>query len=471
MPMHKLDRRTVLRGLGGVAVALPALEIMGVSSPAHAAGNAPPRRFLVSYMGTSTGKDRKGDLIVPSRTGRGYPVPRSLKSLVELGIVDDVSVVTNLMIPVQGQDSPASVMPPGGRIPATVHYKTWGTMLAGTHTEKTAYPTRSTADQIAAAALGGSKKVGTYLLVRSSYVSGEAKLESTAYSAIATSRGVTRQNCVNSPRLAYQGLFGNFSPPSGDTATADRLQRLLDHRKSVLDLVGGDLERLIGRLGQADRARMQQHLEEVRSLEKRLGVTAPAPAAECTAPGDPGEDQPLGSRYSGEEKNADVFADIIGLAFACDLSRSVLYALSTPKCAGFSLPGWGFATHSLTHNLGTVEGQADALSWFIKQWGKVVVKLKGLREPDGSSLLDHSALTLVFEGGYGRDPDTGRTDAAHSTDNMVALIAGRAGGLKPGQHVRTDRKHPGLVVASALNAVGVTGDFGELKGNIADLFT
>jgi hypothetical protein len=53
---------------------------------------------------------------------------------------------------------------------------------------------------------------------------------------------------------------------------------------------------------------------------------------------------------------------------------------------------------------------------------------------------------------------------------MVALIAGRAGGLKPGQHVATDGAHPARVLISAMNAVGVTTDtLGEVSGTIPEL--
>jgi hypothetical protein len=54
---------------------------------------------------------------------------------------------------------------------------------------------------------------------------------------------------------------------------------------------------------------------------------------------------------------------------------------------------------------------------------------------------------------------------------MSALIAGRAGGLEPGQHLPAKDKHPANVVISAMNAAGVTGDtLGEVKGNLPGLF-
>jgi hypothetical protein len=53
---------------------------------------------------------------------------------------------------------------------------------------------------------------------------------------------------------------------------------------------------------------------------------------------------------------------------------------------------------------------------------------------------------------------------------MCALIAGRAGGLQPGQHVSAPGKHPANVIVSAMNAVGVEGGLGEVPDGIPELF-
>ncbi len=54
---------------------------------------------------------------------------------------------------------------------------------------------------------------------------------------------------------------------------------------------------------------------------------------------------------------------------------------------------------------------------------------------------------------------------------MACLIAGRAGGLRPGPHVVATDRHPANVLISAANAVGVTTNtLGELSGQILALF-
>jgi hypothetical protein len=127
--------------------------------------------------------------------------------------------------------------------------------------------------------------------------------------------------------------------------------------------------------------------------------------------------------------------------------------------------------HGIGHGSGSTQDVADNVGWHVKHFGRLVAKLRDTREVDGSSLLDHTALLLTFEGGHGFDPEGGRNNSSHSSENMVVLVAGRAGGLKPGQHVVATDKHPAQVVISAMRAVGVqTGRLGDVTGDIPELF-
>jgi len=78
---------------------------------------------------------------------------------------------------------------------------------------------------------------------------------------------------------------------------------------------------------------------------------------------------------------------------------------------------------------------------------------------------------MLNEGGHGLDTATAKQNSSHSTENMAALIAGRAGGLKPGKHAVAAGKQPANVLVSAMGAVGVGGGtLGEVSGNIPELF-
>jgi hypothetical protein len=478
MSSFKLDRRTLLRGMGGIALALPALEIMrGGPRRAHAAAT---RRFVLSYAGISTGAYKPADQVVPDAAGPNYDVKRGLQPLLDMNIRDDVSVVSGLVIPWSTTD--AEAVPPGGRS-RFFHFNTVGPQIAGTATPATrdGKPRAPSADQLVANAIAGTT-AHKVLAYRVQPVANHADAGRFSWKA-GTGSQVFPQEPFASPRLAFQSLFAGFQPPSGGGAPpADNAKALflLRQRKSVLDFVAQDMTALAAKLGQADKLRMQRHLDEVRGLEKRLdgaSTAAPMAGATCRVPAMPGADPAVGAAgnyaYNGEDQRADAMTDLIAMAFACDLSRVASFMITEWKCYmnAKSFTGIDSDMHELTHGAGPLESVSDSVAWHIKQWGKLITKLKAIREPDGSTLLDNTALVLLFEGGHGADPESNKTNSAHSTENMTALIAGRAGGLKSGQHVKAAGKHPAHVVISGMNAAGVTGDtLGQIKGNLPALF-
>ncbi len=476
--------------MGGAAVGLPALEMMAPAGRAWAAKNPPPTRFVVSYGGISTGAYQESDELVPDTLGPHYDVKRALRPLADLGIRDHVSVVTGLLLP--WQEKQDGEMPPGGRT-VGFHYNTVGPQVAGTHTGpgRKGRPKGPTADQLVADAIAGDTRhrVLAYRVQPVSYVGGnQISGDSGRLSWRREPDGSLHpQDPIVSPRVAYESLFGGFVPRR--PRQASRVRRLLDERRSVLDLVGEDMQRLMARLGQTDRARMERHFEEVRGLERRLQpFSAGRASRNCRMPEPPGTEEAFGRAardrpkygstegYSDEERRADVLSDLVAVAFACDLCRVASYMLTEWKCYMnmFQVAGWKSDMHELTHGAAgpRIEPVSDAVGWCVKLWGQLVAKLHALPEPDGSTVLDHTALVLFFEGGHGDDPEGNRKNSPHSTQNMAVLVAGRAGGLASGRHVRQPGRHPANAMLSAMNAAGVNADaLGEVRGNIPELFT
>ncbi|MCH5377329.1 MAG: DUF1552 domain-containing protein, partial [Planctomycetes bacterium] len=66
------------------------------------------------------------------------------------------------------------------------------------------------------------------------------------------------------PRLVFERLFG-----SGEPSEQNRDERDF-FRKSILDFVSDDAERLRSRLGQADRRKLDEYFSSVRELEQRI---------------------------------------------------------------------------------------------------------------------------------------------------------------------------------------------------------
>ena len=89
---------------------------------------------------------------------------------------------------------------------------------------------------------------------------------------------------IVSPRLLFESLFTGFVPPDADPAAVAEAEFQLARRKSVIDLVKTDADRLLGRLGGTDRQRMERHFDELRQLEMRLDMLEPLPEGSCALP-------------------------------------------------------------------------------------------------------------------------------------------------------------------------------------------
>jgi hypothetical protein len=460
----KLPRRAFLAGLGGTAVSLPFLEIMGQKAKA---GGAFPNRFLVCFAGVSLGM-RNLDRFVPDATGPGFDLKRALLPLET--IRDDVTLVTGMKIP---WDTGGGV-PTAGRI-VNFHSSTVGPLISGTaSTTTSAAANGPTSEQIVADAIAGDTRFRTleYRVQADGYRDGGAKGRMCyARDSGGTVRG---RDPIASPRLAYDMLMTGFG--SDDPMEAERRRRLLEQDRSVLDLVRESSERLESRLGRADSIRLEQHFEEIRNLERRLAKTPEIPMSACMPVADPGEDTPVSTTieeggtgrvigYANEEERARVLSDLIHMAFTCDLTRSAALMYSFAQCfmsVEDVIPsGLRADMHELGHFAGDDDDHADGLAWHLRHWTYLVDKLKNTMEGD-SSVLDRSALVLVFEGGHGFDPESGDAATAHSSENMAAVIAGGAGGLRPHGHVVARDEHPAKILVSAMNAVGAPGGLGDV---------
>ena len=211
---------------------------------------------------------------------------------------------------------------------------------------------------------------------------------------------------------------------------------------------------------------------------------------QCLKPMDPGADPQVGSGqatvngnitysqnlgYSGEDQRAAVMTELIAMAFICDLTRSTLLQFTNSQSFlnMFQITGQKSDLHELSHGShgnqtesDTTQALAKGINWHMKHWANLLGRLKAAREGD-KSVLDNTAAIFTFEGGHGFDPADNRTISAHSTENMGMLVAGGAGGLKRGLHLKATGKHPAQVFLTALRALGSTQtSLGEVSGEI-----
>lgn len=485
-------RRTFLRGLGGIGISLPFLEYFAPRK-AHA---AVINRYIVSFAGTSIGFSG-GDSVVPQSVGPlAGNLSIGLQPLADLGATDYVSAVSGLYIPW------GSPVPAAGRF-IRWHSSSPNVLLSGMRSpdddgdESLQGPS---SDYVVADTLhaGSTKEVLAYRVQAAFYRgdNGTGGTRGTMSARLNGSGDVEEVPPISSPRGAYQRLFEGFSPP--DPTEAKAAAFLLARRKSVIDLVRGDTEKLIPRLGRADQIRMQRHFDEVRSLENRLNQIQPPTTENCQLLPNPGDDPPIGdavengnqgegggydgnAAYSGEEERATLMADMIRMAFVCDLSRVSAFMFTYSQCFLNMNPITNAPSdlHEIGHYAmgGGQTGQdelAKGVAWHVKHWARLLDGLKDVEDTDGSMILDNTAAILTFEGGWGADPEQGSSGEAHSSENMFSLIGGRAGGLhqNPGQHIDGNGRHPVEVINTAMHSIGVAESLGEVPGNFdAELLT
>jgi hypothetical protein len=218
--------------------------------------------------------------------------------------------------------------------------------------------------------------------------------------------------------------------------------------------------------------RLERHWDELHALQTRLHAEPPTESGACTlldAPTDP----PISADgYSEETERARIMADLVHMAFTCDLTRSatLMYTMWQSVMNLEPMLGLPWLAHDIFHQGETSEVN-PYIAWHMEQLAYLVAKLRDTPEGD-ASLLDHCAVVFMCEGG-GRSPgDFADFESSHTTENMVMLVAGGAGGLQRGTHLRAegDARHPGNVLIAAMQAVGVEVDtFGEVEGALPGL--
>jgi Protein of unknown function (DUF1552) len=511
----KLHRRTVLRGLGGVAVGLPALECMlNSNGTALAQSTDPlPKRYAIVFAGQALGGDdyakdqskingqsltQSGHHITPPEAGTGYTITTPLRPLRDLQ--GEFSLVSGMRIPYSTTSAEAADVPPGGAF-RDFHGGGSSPLLSGVRSQSSTFSARGiTSDQVVAMLNAGKTSLASLVLRAqpSFYLSGYSFSGRHRISYRAANDPIEAQD---SPRTAFQTVFGNFTPSDGAArAQFDWTQR---SRRSVLDLITQKRQRLIDKAGAADRARLNRHFDEIRALEQRISNLPSTAAGACSKPSDPGTDPAVGgdnagagsdsiatnTGYSGEEERTRVMLDLIHMAFVCDLTRAATMQITAFQSHMNVFPITGMLDspvalsrpiradlHEVGHN-GDAEFRGQlavslCLQWHIRHYAYLIDKLRS--SPEGSgSVLDNSAIVFMPEAGHGRHLNTpsDTQPKTHSVEEMVLLVAGRAGGLKPGRHIPTQGAHPAQCLLSCMRAVGFAADtFGEVSGHLPELF-
>jgi hypothetical protein len=228
----------------------------------------------------------------------------------------------------------------------------------------------------------------------------------------------------NRPRAIFERLFGD-----GGTDPKARLT-IRQEDKSILDAVNADVKRMRGKVGGTDRAKVDQYLDAIRDVERRMKLAEKQDVHAL----------PTGSPVGAPEIFSDYFklmADLMVLSWQTDMTRVITFQMGH-EMSGRAYPelGFGDAHHPCTHHQGDREKQEKTTQingLHTKMLAYYLGKLRDTKDGDGS-LLDHSMIL------YG----AGLSDAnLHLYNNLsLVLVAGGIGGIKGGVHVKYPNRTP-----------------------------
>jgi hypothetical protein len=412
--MH-LSRRTVLRGLGA-SLALPLLDSMVPAlSALQRTAAAPVKRLGVFYVPNGMSMPYWW----PKAEGPIEKLPATLQSLEALK--DRVLLCGGLA------DEAANLVKGGGD-----HARSAGTFLTCVPFKITSgadvYASVSM-DQVAAAEFAKETQISSLELgIESNAMLGACDGgASCAYTnTVAWRTPTTPLPIENDPRAVFERLFGT----TGSTDPRARLARMKRDR-SILDFVGDEIASLERVIGSQDKVKIDEYLEAVRDIERRIQMAEEQNSREL-----PVVEQPVGvpSDYA---EHAKLMMDLLALAYQTDLTRVSTFMLAREVSArAYPEIGVSDSHHPLSHHqdeAAKLERLHKINEYHFRQFAYLVTKLAGMREGDGS-MLDH---TLFMYG-------TGISDSnTHFHDDLpIALVGGKAAGVRGGRYVRYAKGTP-----------------------------
>ncbi len=436
-----LNRRTFLRG-AGAALALPLLDGMAPAMTALAATPAAPVRRL-GYVYIPMGAHI--DKWTPPVEGKLTELSPTLKSLGPF--LDQLSVISNLEL--------KNAYSEGNHATSNAAFLS---AARAKMTEGSDYELSTTVDQIAAKRIGMQTPLPSLELAMDLMTSvgncdnGYACVYQNNLSWATPTAPLPAEA---HPRVVFEQLFG-----TGGTAAARRAELKKD--ASILDWVKEDITRLLKKLGPGDRGKVNEYLDTIREVERRIQNaeqrTADAPL--------PDADRPAGVPEAYAD-HAKLMFDLQVLALQGDLTRITTFQLaretSNRTYPEIGAPDPHHPTSHHSNNPEKLDKLAKINAFHVSLFAYFLGKLKATPDGDGT-LLDHS---LYLCGSGMGNPDV------HDHTNLPILLAGGGGGThKGGRHIRYAEPTPlANLHLTMLDKVGVKLDaFADSTGKLNELY-
>jgi len=432
---QSIPRRTFLRGVG-VGVALPLLDAM-VPALTHAAQTAARPQLRVGFVYIPHGVIMRE--WTPIATGAGFEFTPILKPLKPFR--ESLVVVSNLTrAEVNSNHAVSSAC--------------WLTGVPPKRTDGPDFRVGVSIDQIIAKQIGQETTFPSLEVATEDFTGLLGACDpgySCAYmNTLNWQTPTTPLPMEINPRVVFERLFGSGGTPG------DRLVRMRTDR-SLLDFVADDLRHLESGLGSGDLRKLDEYLDHVREIERRIQRAEQQAHAQPDLP-----NAPVGVPDAYVEHVALLF-DLLALAFRTDQTRVFTFMMAR-EVSQRTYPEIGVTEphHSISHHgnrPAAIEGHAKLNAYHVGMFARFVERLRSMPDGEGS-LLDHSMLL------YG----SGMSDGNGHTGSPLphVLIGGGAGQIKGNRHIVTPENTPmaNLLLAISQKA-GVEQDrFGVSRGAV-----
>ena len=426
MANFKMNRRSVIRGAGSIAIALPWLEIMGTTRAAAATTKA--NRFLSVFT-------PGGAMQSPQNGSQRYWPGGTEAAPILSPIMAPLAPVQKSLLTIRGlafECTEGSEAPPHNA--GSIGMFTGSAPVQAAH----GYSALPSIDQVIATRISKGKKAKASLQMGVRWATGLAKGRLHAANAVCFEDSATAAPIP--PRIdpvrIYEDLFGRITP-----AQSNANPSALNRKKSILDFVDKKYVGLAGKLGQADRAKLEQHLEKIREVERGLELGAVA-GAQCQAPKrvdtkgyNPNEGLLAEDEDTGATSTTDGMIPVVGkyimdmmvMAFACDITAVGLLQWADSEAA-HTFPWLDLPNHHhfYQHDGGYRPPELETIGiWYSKQHAYLLQEMAKV-DMGGHSLLDESVVLFGSELGW---PES------HAQDNIPVMLAGGGGGLRTGRHL------------------------------------
>jgi len=436
-----LPRRTFLRGVGAT-LALPLLDSMIPARTllAQTAAKPLPRLGFV-YVPHGAIYDKW----TPATTGAGFEFTPILKPLEPFR--DYVNVVSGL----------------GHRAADTtaVHSLSPTTWLSGVRPKATQGVDAFagvTADQIAAQAIGQDNPLPSMELATEDHSgligSCDRDYGCIYMNTLSWRTPETPLPMEINPRKVFERMFGQGGSPS------ERLARIQEDR-SILDAITKEATALQLQLGPSDRQTMNQYLENVREIERRIQRAEKSQGdADLQLPA-----RPAGVPFDFEEHVALMY-ELMALSYQANITRVITFMVSREVSnRTYTQVGVTDGHHAISHHQNRAEKMAKNVliqTFNVNQFKGFLEKLKSMPDGDGS-MLDHTLLL------YGSNMSNSNAHDHFPLPNLV--VGGAAGRMRGGRHLKYEDHTPMTnLLVTMLDKVGVKQEsLGDSTGTLENL--